>query len=119
MPHRSFYDQQPEPEHPAKRERPHAVASLFVHTAEWPDLDRIREVHGPTEIVRVRPVPIIPAFMIEVVCTDQSTALALMAPWLDYCATSPRRPRTEAEREALNRKLVEPEFANLPPDWTV
>jgi hypothetical protein len=119
MRYRDLYDQQPEPEHPLKRERPHAVASLFVHRTEWADLHRIWEAHGPTEIVGVKKVPFIPAVMIEVVCMDQSAALALMEEWLAYCTTSPHRPHTQQECEVWGRKLVVPEFADISPDWTI
>jgi hypothetical protein len=119
MPYRIYYDQEPEPEHPLKRERPNAVASLFVHTAEWPDLDRIREAHGPTEIVDVTRVPIIPAIVVEVLCENADAAMALRIAWAEFCETSPYRPHIEAEREAWGRKLAEPEIADISPEWTV
>jgi hypothetical protein len=118
MHYRDLYDQQPEAEHPLKRERPDVVASLFVHRTEWSDLRRIREALGPTEIVGVKSVPIIPALTVEVLCQDADAAMALRIAWLEFCETSPHRPRSDEEREAWGRKLF-PQIADIPPEWTI
>ena len=118
MHYRDLYNQEPEPEHPLKRERSGAVASLFVHTVEWADLHRIREEHGPTEVVSVKRVPIIPAVSVEVLCADADAAMALRIAWAEFCETSPHRPRTDDEREAWSRKVL-PELANIPQGWTI
>ncbi len=92
-----FYDYEPEPQHPAKRERPHNIASLYVYTTEWADFRRICDEHGATEIVAVRKIPIILAHDIDVLCTDPETALALMVAWGEFCKTSPHRPHSKEE----------------------
>lgn len=112
-----FYDYEPEPQHPAKRERPRDIAALYVHTAEWANFRKICEAHGATEIVAVRKAPIIPAMDVDVLCRDAETALTLMVAWGEFCETSPYRPRTEKEQEEWGLKVL-PEFADIPRDWT-
>jgi hypothetical protein len=70
-------DQEPEPDRPAKCERPHRVVALYVHKAEWDDFSRICQDHGSTEIVGITKVPIIPAFDVDVLCKDAEAAMAL------------------------------------------
>jgi hypothetical protein len=117
MRYRDICDQEPEPEHPAKRERPRDIAALYVHEAEWDDLRRICQDHGSTAIIGVRKVPIIPAFDVDVRCEDAETAMALSIAWGEFCEISPHRPRTAKEREEWGLKVL-PEFANIPRDWT-
>ena len=112
-----FYDYEPEPQHPAKRERPRDIASLDVHTAEWDDFHWICKIHGATEIVAVRKVPIIQAHDIDVLCKDADAAMALSIAWGEFCETSPHRPHSNEERENWGLKML-PEFANIPRDWT-
>jgi hypothetical protein len=112
-----IHDYEPEPNHPAKRQRPHSIAALYVHKAEGEDFSRICQHHGSTEIVGVRKVPIIPAFDVDVLCKNGDAAMALSITWGEFCETSPHRPRTEKEREEWGLKVL-PEFANIPRDWT-
>ncbi len=112
---RNFYDHEPEPEHPAKRERPHDIASLYVHTAEWADFRRVCGAHGANEIVAVRKVPVIPAHDIDVLCTDPETAMALMVAWGEVCKTSPHRPHSK--EEALAWAERHGPKVDIPRDW--
>ena len=116
MLYRDICDQEPESDHPAKREKPHSLVALYVHKAEGDDLRRICQDHGSTEIVGVKKVPIIPAFDVDVLCKDAEAAMALSITWGEFCETSPHRPRTEKEREEWGLKVL-PEFANIPRDW--
>ncbi len=111
-----FYDYEPEPEHPAKRERPRDIASLDVHTAEWDDFRRICKIHGATEIVGVRKVPIIQAHDIDVLCKDANAAMALSIAWGEFCATSPRRPHSKEEALEWGERYA-PDV-NIPRYWT-
>jgi hypothetical protein len=117
MYYRDFYDYEPELQHPAKRDRPRDIASLYVHTAEWADFRRICEAHGAAQIVGVRKVRIIPAHDVEVLCQDADAAMALRMAWGEFCEISSHRPRTVQEREEWGLKVL-PEFANIPRDWT-
>jgi hypothetical protein len=112
---RAFYDYEPEPEHPAKRNRPHHIASLYVHAAEQPDFHRICKAHGATEIVGVRKVPVIPAQDIDVLCSDTKAAMALMVAWSEFCETSPYRPHSKEEALAMAERHG-PEV-DIPRDW--
>jgi hypothetical protein len=114
---RDSLDNEPEPEHPAKRRCPTRIASLYVHTAEWVDFRRICEAHGSTQIVAARKVPIIPAHDIDVLCKDAEAAMELSVAWGEFCETSRHQPRTKKEREEWGLKVL-PEFANIPRDWT-
>jgi hypothetical protein len=117
MYYHDFHGDEPELQHRAKRDRPHDIAALYVHTAEWADFRRICEAHGGTEIVGVRKVPIIPAHDIDVLCKDAGTAMALRIAWSEFCEISPHRPRTAEESEEWGLKVL-PEFATIPRDWT-
>src|SRR5215207_9474996 len=64
-------------EHPAQRERPCDIAGLFVLKTEWPDLNAICAAHGGAKIIEVKTVPIIPAVLVDVLCADSATAVAL------------------------------------------
>jgi hypothetical protein len=104
-----------QPEHPAKRETPHQIASLYVHKAEWPDLKVICEAHGAT-LINVKPVPIIPTFVVEVLCPSAEAKMPLYDAWLAYCETSPHRPHTEEECESWGEQFNP--FPDIPRDWT-
>jgi hypothetical protein len=82
-----------EPRHPDKRDRPHDVASLLVMEAEWPDLRAICVAQGAT-LIGVKPLPVIDAFDVEVLCPDPEQKLELYLAWFDYSKTSPHRPRS-------------------------
>ena len=110
-------DQEPEPDHPARRERPHSIVALYVHKAEWDDFSRICQEHGSTAIVGVKKVPIIPAFDVDVLCKSAEAAMELSITWGEFCEISPHRPRTAKEREEWGLRVL-PEFANIPRDWT-
>ena len=109
------FDYIPGPEHPATRERPRDIAPLYVHHAEWQDLDAIRSQHGETHIVDVRPVLIIPAATVRVLCKDMDTALALMDAWATYCETSPHRPHSKEEALEWGKQFAP--YGEIPPDW--
>jgi hypothetical protein len=83
------YHELPAPEHPAKRERPRDIARLYVLKAEWADVKAILTTHGPCEIIDGRKLPVIPGWDIEVLCSDPSTAQAVMVAWNNYIRTSP------------------------------
>ncbi len=108
-------DYEPVPEHPAKRNRPHDIASLYVHTAEQDDFRRICKAHGVSEIVAVRKVPIIPAHDIDVLCKDADAALTLMVAWGEFCETSPHRPHSK--EEALAKGQWQGPVMDIPRDW--
>lgn len=110
-----LFDYIPGPEHPAKRERPRNIARLYVHKAEWKDLDTILSRHGETHIVDVRPVPIIPAIMVEVLCRDSHSALALMVDWVDYGNASPHRPHNKEKAEEWGKQFAP--YGEIPPNW--
>ena len=112
---RDFYDYKPELQHPAKRESPHDIASLYVHNAEWADFRRVCAAHGATEIVAVRKMPIIPAHDIDVLCEDAETALALMVAWVEFCETSPHRPHSKEEALAWGERYRTE--VDIPRDW--
>jgi hypothetical protein len=115
MYYRDFHGDEPEHRHPARRERPRDIASLYVHTAEWAEFRRICEAHGATEILAVRKVPVIPAYAIDVLCKDSETALALMVAWGEFCETSPHRPHSKEEAFAWGvRHGLE---MDIPRDW--
>ncbi len=95
-----YYDEEPEPEHPIKRERPQDIASLFVMKAELADLRSIVVPLGST-IVGVKQVTPTPSFLIEVLCPDSEARFALDDAWATYCAASPHRPHTKEEVLAL------------------
>jgi hypothetical protein len=116
MRHRDFYDYEPEPEHPAKRERPRDIAALYVHKSEWDDFSRIRQDHGPTEIVGVRRVPIIPAFDVDVLCEDSAAARAVTIAWGEFCETSPHRPHGKEEALAWGEQFHP--YPDIARDWT-
>jgi hypothetical protein len=82
-----------EPEHPDKGERPHDVASLLVLKAEWPDLKAICVAQGAT-LIGVKPLPVIDAFDVEVLCSNPDRKIELYLAWLDYSKASPHRPRS-------------------------
>jgi hypothetical protein len=105
-----------EPRHPAKRERPRDIASLFVRKPEWTDLRAICEAYGPIQIVGVEKVPLIPAFMVEVLCRDPDTAVALSLAWHTYCETSPHRPHGLGECLAWGEQYNP--FPDIPREWT-
>jgi hypothetical protein len=86
-----YYHELPTPEHPAKRSRPRDITKLFVHKAEWADMQSIRSAHGPNEVIDGDKFPVIDAFVIEVLCANSSAAFALLEAWLIYCETSPHR----------------------------
>ncbi len=115
MRYTDFYDYEAEPEHPAKRERPRDIASLYVHAAEQPDFRRICKAHGATGIVAVRKVPVIQAHDIDVLCKDAETAFGLMVAWGAFCETSPHRPHSKEEALAWGQRHG-PEV-NIPRDW--
>lgn len=115
MHHCDFYDEEPEPEHPAKRQRPTSIASLYVHVAEQPDFRRICKAHGAAEIVAVRKVPVIQAHDIDVLCKNAGTALELMVAWGEFCETSPHRPHSKEEALAWGERHA-PKL-DIPPDW--
>jgi hypothetical protein len=85
------YHELPIPEHPAKRERPRDIARLYVLKAELTDMEAIQASHGSYYMVSVEKLPVIDAFIIEVLCPDSNTALALTVAWNDYIQTSPDR----------------------------
>jgi hypothetical protein len=113
---RDFDDYEPEPDHPAKHERPHSVVALYVHKAEWEDFSGICQDHGPTEIVGIRKVPIIPAFDVDVLCKDAGAAMRLTAAWGEFCETSPHRPHSKEEALAWGEQFNP--FPDIPRDWT-
>jgi hypothetical protein len=82
----------PHTEHPDKRDRPHDVASLLVMKAEWPDLKTICVAQGAT-LLGVKPLPVMDAFDVEVLCSTPERKLELYLAWIDYSNASPHRPR--------------------------
>jgi hypothetical protein len=86
-----YYHELPTPEHPAKRSRPRDITKLYVHKAEWADMEAIRSAHGSNEIIDGDKFPVIDAFVIEVLCANPSAAFALLEAWLTYRETSPHR----------------------------
>jgi hypothetical protein len=104
------------PIHPSKQERPRDIAKLFVFRAELDDMNSVCRDHGSAEIVGVTPLPIVPAFSIEVLCRDPETAFALREAWGAYCDASPHRPRNEEEELAWGEKCNP--YPNIPRDWT-
>ncbi len=115
MYYRDFHGDEPEHRHPARRERPRDIASLYVHTAEWADFRRICKAHGASQIVGVRKVPLIPAHDIDVLCRDADIAMALRIAWGEFCETSPHRPHSKEEALAWAERQG-PEV-NIPGDW--
>ncbi len=105
-----------EPEHPAKREKPHHIASLAVYQGEEADLKAIRDAHGPTQIVGTKKVPIIPVVQVEVLCKDPETAWALREAWWTFEETSPHRPHSREEADAWGAQYSP--YRDIPPDWT-
>lgn len=101
--------------HPARRERPHCIAKLYVHKAEWSDMQAVCAEKGRTQIIDVTKVPIIPAFDVHVLCTDPDTARALTLAWLEYCDTSPHRPHGKDEAHAWGEQYNP--FPDIPRDW--
>ena len=83
----------PEPQHPDKRERPNDVASLLVMKAEWPDLRTICVARGAT-LIGVKPLPVMDAFDVEVLCSNPEQKLELYLAWFDFSKRSPYRPRS-------------------------
>jgi hypothetical protein len=102
--------------HPAKRERPHCIAKLFVHKAEWTDMQAICAAKCSTQIIDVTKVPIIPAFEVHVLCSDPNTARALTMAWLEYCESSPHRPHGKDEALAWGEQYIP--FPYISRDWT-
>jgi hypothetical protein len=88
-----YHHELPTPEHPAKRSRPQDIARLNVLKTEWDSLELILARHGPCEIIDSKPMPVVAGRMIEVLCRDADTALAVMVAWTDYLYTSPYRKR--------------------------
>ena len=103
-------------EHPAKRERPCDIAGLLALQPEWPDLNAICAAHGGAEIIEVKTAPIIPAFLVDVLCADSATAVALTMAWLAYSETSPHRPHSEEVGLAWGQPF-NPD-PDIPSDWT-
>jgi hypothetical protein len=87
-----YHHELPTPKHPAKRSRPRNIAKLYVHKAEWADMQTIRSAHGSNEIIGSERFPVIDAFVLEVLCDSPSAAFALLGAWNTYCETSPYRP---------------------------
>jgi hypothetical protein len=87
-----YYHELPMPEHPAKRSRPRSITKLYVHKAEWADMQAIRSAHGSNEIIGVEKFPVIDAWVIEVLCDNPSAASALLRAWNTHCESSPHRP---------------------------
>jgi len=79
-------------EHPAKRSRPRDITKLYVHEAEWADMEAIRSAHGSNDIINVEKFPVIDAWVIKVLCDNPSAASALLRAWNTHCETSPHRP---------------------------
>jgi hypothetical protein len=105
-----------DPEHPARRERPGDIANLYVFEAEMPDLEAMCEAHGPTVMVGVKKLSLIPAYEIAMLCRDTQAARALSTAWWDYCEMSPHRPHGKEECLAWGEQFNP--FPNLPRDWT-
>jgi hypothetical protein len=84
-----YHHEPPMPEHPAKRSRPRNIAKLYVHKAEWADMQAIRSTHGNSQIINVEKFPVIDAFVLEVLCDNPSAAFALLKAWTTYCEASP------------------------------
>jgi hypothetical protein len=86
-----FYHELPTPEHPAKLSRPRDISKLYVHQAEWADMEAIRLTHGHNDIIDGHKFAVIDAYIVEVLCASPSAAFALLEAWLTYCETSPHR----------------------------
>src|SRR4051794_39872656 len=102
--------------HPAKHNQPQCSARLSVFRGERSALDAICEKYGPTQIIGVEKVPMIPACEIEVLCRDAQTARALEDAWWRYGETSPHRPHGEKECMEWGKQFNP--FPNIPKDWT-
>lgn len=102
-------------QHPAKNTRPSDIARLYVHKAEWPDLQAMCASHEPCSIIGIEPVVMIPAFFVEVLCQDSDAAFALALAWYDFCQTSPHRPHTKEEALAWGRQFNA--HPCIPSDW--
>lgn len=88
-----FYHELPTPEHPAKRNRTRDIARLNVLETEWADMKTILSTLGPCEIIDGKPMPVVSGWVIEVLCQDADTALAVMVAWSEYLSTKPNRKR--------------------------
>jgi hypothetical protein len=53
-----YHHELPTPEHPAKRSRPRDITKLYVHKAEWADMQAIRSAHGSNQIIGVEKFPV-------------------------------------------------------------
>jgi hypothetical protein len=94
-----------------------------VHEGDEPDAlvdfleaEPLCKVYGPTFMVGVKRVPLIPAFEIEMLCRDAQTARALADAWWAYCKTSPHRPHGKEECLAWGEQYNP--FPDIPRDWT-
>ena len=85
------YHEFPAPEHPARHKRSRDIARINVLKAEWTNMKAVLAAHSPCEIIDARPLPVIPGWFIEVLCSDPDTAQAVMVAWNDYIRTSPYR----------------------------
>jgi hypothetical protein len=86
-----FYHKLPTPKHPAKRSRARDITKLYVHKAEWADMEALLSAHGSNEFIDGEKLPVIDAYIVEVLCANPSAAFALLEAWLTYCVTSPHR----------------------------
>ena len=77
--------------HPAKRDRPRDIARLYALKSEWGDLEAILVSHGDAEIVGVEPMPIVPGWTLEVLCSDPDMAHKLTVAWMAYVQSSLHR----------------------------
>jgi hypothetical protein len=116
MRHRDIYDYEPEPDHPAKRERPHDIAPCTsTRLNGTTSAESARTTARPRSSASGRCRSSRPSMW---TCSARTPRLPwqLSITWGEFCETSPHRPRTEKEREEWGLKVL-PEFANIPRDW--
>jgi hypothetical protein len=85
------YPELSQPDHPAKRERPSAIARLVLAPLQWGELRTVLDQHGETEIIGATPIGF-GISIAEVRCRDVSMAEKLSEAWLAHVQVSPSRP---------------------------
>jgi hypothetical protein len=106
-------DQEPEPDHPARREEApqHRRPSMSTRLNGRTSAESARSTARPRSSGQEG--AIIPAFDVDVLCKSAEAAMELSITWGEFCEISPHRPQHREVAGGMGLKVL-PEFANIP-----